>query len=136
MIPSPQTVQGLGGVFLYANDLESLKDWYAAHLGLDFTCWEDGKCYGLQFPYTDASGARASTIFSIIRAEATLPPHRQACMLNWRVSDLEALLTELQAKGIPIEKREDSEYGRFAWIKDPEGNRLELYQPMNEPELL
>jgi len=129
MSTSSQIVRGLGGVFLYANDPESLKDWYAAHLGLAFACWGEGTCYGLQFFHSDPDGTKAHTVFSIMKAEAPRAPHPQACMLNWRVSDLDTLLAELQAKGIPIEKREDSEYGSFAWIVDPEGHRLELYQP-------
>lgn len=130
------SVRGLGGVFLYANDPVALKDWYTAHLGLAFTCWGEGTCYGLEFLFTEPDGLKAQTIFSIMKATEPLASPRRECMLNWRVSDLDMFLAKLEGSGVPIEKREDSEYGRFAWIQDPEGNRLELYQPQAEPETL
>jgi predicted enzyme related to lactoylglutathione lyase len=61
----------------------------------------------------------------------TLAAERRACVINYRVRDLPAFLDQLRADGIEIEKTEDFDYGRFAWIKDPEGNRIELYQPLS-----
>lgn len=127
------SVRGLGGVFLQANDPVALKDWYAQYLGLAFTCWGEGTCYGLEFPFTEPDGTQAHTLFSIMKAKTLLPSPRQECMLNWRVADLNAFLNHLEAGGIAVEKREDYDYGRFAWIMDPEGNRIELYQPLMEP---
>ncbi|MFL5601261.1 MAG: VOC family protein, partial [Gemmatimonadaceae bacterium] len=71
-----------------------------------------------------------STVFSISQSRTTLPAERLESTINYRVRDLEGLLTQLKADGIAIEKTEDADYGRFAWIKDPEGNRIELYQPL------
>lgn len=133
MPTSSLSVLGLGGVFLYANDPVALKDWYAEHLGLAFTCWGEGTCYGLEFQYTEPDGHKAHTVFSISKAPEPLPSPRRECLLNWRVVDLEVFLAKLEAQGMTAEKREDYEYGRFAWITDPEGNRLELYQPLMEP---
>lgn len=127
-------VKGLGGVFLYAEDPKGLSEWYARYLGLAFMEWGEGTCYGLMFTYTDPDGAEAQTIFSLQKAKEPLGKGRPECMVNWRVADLEALCRELQAAGVAIEKREDSEYGRFAWIHDPEGHRVELYQPAAEPD--
>jgi catechol 2,3-dioxygenase-like lactoylglutathione lyase family enzyme len=133
MTSSNGIVRGLGGVFLYANDPAALADWYAAHLGLSFACWGEGACYGLEFRVMEPGGKEAPIIFSIQKAKAPLAEGRRETMLNWRVDDLEAFLARIQAAGIPIEKQEDCEYGRFAWITDPEGHRLELYQPLAEP---
>lgn len=126
-------VKGLGGVFLYAEDPQALSGWYAAHFGLIFVEWGPGTCYGLEFPYTDPDGTKAHTIFSFMKAKGPLGEGRPECMVNWRVADLDAFCTRLESEGIPIEKREDFAYGRFAWICDPEGHRMELYEPLQEP---
>jgi len=129
-------VRGLGGVFLYAEDPESLSRWYSQHFGLAFTEWEPGSCFGLEFAYTDPDGTGAQTIFSIQKAKVPLAPGRPECMVNWRIGDLEAFCTRLAREGVPIESREDSEYGSFAWVRDPEGHRVELYQPPRAPDSL
>ncbi len=72
-----------------------------------------------------------STVFSISQAKTTLPTDRREASINYRVRELQPFLEQLKADGIEIEKTEDFDYGRFAWIKDPEGNRIELYQPLN-----
>jgi len=59
-----------------------------------------------------------------------LPAERHAVEINYRVADIERFLAQLTAAGIAVEKREDYDYGRFAWIRDPENNRIELYQPL------
>jgi len=126
-------VRGLGGVFLYAEDPASLAGWYAHHFGLSFNEWEPGRCFGLDFQYTDPDGAKGHTVFSIMKAKGPLGEGRPECMVNWRVADLEAFCAALEAEGVSVESREDSEYGRFAWIRDLEGRRVELYQPLLEP---
>lgn len=126
-------VKGLGGIFLYAEDPEGLSRWYATHFGLAFAEWEPGKCYGLEFFYTDPDGRKAHTLFSLMKAKAPLGEGRPECMVNWRVEDLDAFCAGLEAAGIPVEPREDFGYGRFAWTRDPEGHRIELYQPLQEP---
>ena len=126
-------ILGISGVFLYADDCVALKDWYAATLDLAFACWGEGTCYGVDFLHVLPDGTKSHTVFSIQQAKAPLGSAPKTCMLNWRVADLDALLSELGAKGISAEKREDFDYGRFAWILDPEGNKLELYQPLMEP---
>ena len=104
-----------------------------AILGLAFTCWGEGTCCGLDFLHTLPDGTKRHTVFSIMKAEAPQGAVPKRCMVNWRVGDMDAFLAELATKGITPEKREDSDYGRFAWILDPEGNKLELYQPLQEP---
>ena len=120
-------VRGIGGVFLSANDPQALVAWYSRHLGLVFDCYSEGQCYGLEFPYTDPDGKPGHTIFSLNKPKEPLGPGRGQATVNWRVADLDAFLAEREADGVVVEKREDYDYGRFAWITDPEGNRLELY---------
>ena len=126
-------VDGIGGVFIYANDAKALSNWYAHHFGLRIETYEDGKVFGTEFKYRRLGDSSQidSTVFSINQSKATLPAERTEVMVNYRVRDLTAFLTQLKADGIEVEKTEDFDYGRFAWIKDPEGNRIELYQPLN-----
>jgi len=126
-------VDGIGGVFIYANDAKALSNWYAHHFGLNLETYEDGNVYGTEFKYrrlVDSSKVD-STVFSISQSKTTLPTERREAVINYRVRDLQPFLEQLKADGIEIEKTEDFDYGRFAWIRDPEGNRIELYQPLN-----
>ena len=126
------SIDGIGGVFIYANDARTLSNWYAHHFGLRLEIYEEGKVYGTEFKYrrlVDSSQVQ-STVFSIQQSKTPLPPERRECVINYRVIDLPAFLEQLRAEGIVIEKTEEFDYGRFAWIKDPEGNRIELYQPL------
>ena len=127
------SVDGIGGVFIYANDAKTLSNWYAHHFGLRLETYEEGKVYGTEFKYRRLGDSSQvdSTVFSISQAKTTLPAERRECVINYRVKDLQAFLDQLKADGIAIEKTEEFDYGRFAWIKDPEGNRIELYQPLS-----
>ena len=126
-------VDGIGGVFIYANDAKELSNWYAHHFGLQIETYEDGKVYGTEFKYRRLSDSSKvdSTVFSISQSKTTLPAERLECVVNYRVHDLPAFLEQLKAEGVAIEKTEDYDYGRFARIRDPEGNRIELYEPLN-----
>ncbi|MDQ6768844.1 MAG: VOC family protein [Gemmatimonadota bacterium] len=126
-------IDGIGGVFVYANDAKALSNWYAHHFGLRLETYEDGKVYGTEFKYRRLSDSSKvdSTVFSITQSKVPLPPERKEVVINYRVRDLPAFLEQLKGDGIEIEKTEDFDYGRFAWIKDPEGNRIELYQPLS-----
>jgi predicted enzyme related to lactoylglutathione lyase len=126
-------VDGIGGVFIYANDAKALSNWYAHHFGLKLETYEDGKVYGTEFKYRRLGDSSQidSTVFSICQSKTTLPAEHREAVINYRVRDLQTFLEQLKAEAIEIEKTEDFDYGRFAWIKDPEGNRIELYQPLN-----
>jgi|SRR5690349_6669914 predicted enzyme related to lactoylglutathione lyase len=126
------SVDGIGGVFIFANDAKALSKWYAQHLGLRLETYEDGKVFGTELKYRRLGDSSKidSTVFSINQSKATLPAERNEVQVNYRVNDLTSFLAQLKADGIEIEKTEDFDYGRFAWIKDPEGNRIELYQPL------
>jgi len=127
------SVEGIGGVFIYANDAKALSNWYAHHFGFRLETYEDGKVYGTEFKYRRLGDSSQvdSTVFSISQSPTNLPAERRECVINYRVRDLRGFIDQLKADGITIEKTEDFDYGRFAQIRDPEGNRIELYEPLN-----
>jgi len=121
-------VTGIGGIFFQAKDPAALGAWYKQHLGIDVQPWG-----GTAFPWTDEAGnpTGGMTIWSIgaagsgCFAESTAP-----FVINYRVDDLAALLQALRDEGCHVlEKTDDSEYGKFGWVFDPEGNKVELWQP-------
>jgi catechol 2,3-dioxygenase-like lactoylglutathione lyase family enzyme len=121
-------VTGIGGVFFKANDPERLCAWYERHLGLK---GKPGEGAILRWADEADGGKGGMTVFAIFPKDTTyFGPGGSGFMVNFRVDDLDGLLEALRAEGVAIDpKREDHEYGRFAWITDPEGNRVELWQP-------
>ena len=118
-------VIGLGGVFFRARDPQALAQWYATHLGLEV----DASYGGVRFDEdTSRPGFTLWTPFA--QDTGYFGDPAQPFMLNFRVDDLDALLGQLRAADVWVdEAREDGEFGRFAWIRDPEGRRVELWQP-------
>ncbi len=116
-----ERVTGIGGVFFRAKDPETLKRWYGRHLGVEL---ED---HGTTF--TAAAGDQ--TVWAPFRADTDyFGSHEQQGMINYRVRDLDAMVSQLRDAGVEVdEHREEHEYGRFAWASDPEGNRFELWEP-------
>lgn len=116
-------VTGIGGIFFHAKDPVALRAWYQRHLGIDVQDWG-----GTAFPWADAGG---STIWSIGATDTTpFAPGQASFMINYRVDDLDALLAALRDEGCQVlDKADDSEYGKFGWVIDPEGNKVELWQP-------
>lgn len=125
-------VTGIGGIFFHAKDPVALRAWYKAHLGIDVQAWG-----GTAFAWADASGnptkgsTKGSTIWSIGTAGADqFALSKAPFMINYRVDDLVALLDALRAEGCNVlDKTDDSEFGKFGWVIDPEGNKVELWQP-------
>jgi predicted enzyme related to lactoylglutathione lyase len=121
-------VTGIGGIFFKARDPVALREWYRKHLGIDVQEWG-----GAAFRWTDADGnpTAGTTIWTV--AEATgnyFAPSSSAFMINYRVADLHALVQALREEGCNVlEKTEESEYGKFGWVIDPEGNKVELWEP-------
>ena len=121
-------VTGIGGIFFKAQDAAALRAWYQRHLGVDVQAWG-----GTAFTWTDDEGqpVAGSTIWSIASAQGEpFAPNASPFMINYRVDDLHALLGALREEGCNVlEKVDDSEYGKFGWVIDPEGNKVELWQP-------
>ena len=119
-------VTGLGGVFFKSDDPEKLYQWYEQHLGMK----REPHGQGGTFRWRDEEGKEAVTAWAIFpRDTKYFNPSPAPFMLNYRVDDLDGLLEALGKAGVKIDpKREDYEYGRFAWIIDPDGNRIELWE--------
>lgn len=119
-------VTGIGGVFFKARDAESLRAWYARHLGIEIQEWG-----GTSFRWADDGHPEGATVWSIFpQSTKYLDPSPAPFMINYRVADLDALLALLRSEGCQVDdKVEVSEFGRFGWVMDPEGNRVELWQP-------
>jgi predicted enzyme related to lactoylglutathione lyase len=121
-------VIGIGGIFFKAEDPEKLYRWYERHLGIKRKPNE-----GVTFPWrrVDDPADETVTAWSIFpRDTSYFNPSTTPFMINYQVENLDAVLESLRAEGVTIDpKREDYDYGRFAWIIDPEGNRIELWEP-------
>ena len=121
-------VTGIGGIFFQARDPVALRAWYQRHLGIDVQAWG-----GAAFRWADEAGSPTggSTIWSIGAADGQpFAPGRASFMVNYRVDDLAALLQALRDEGCEVlDKTDDSDYGKFGWVLDPEGNKVELWQP-------
>tara|TARA_B100000029_G_scaffold444950_1_gene465057 strand:+ start:162 stop:548 length:387 start_codon:yes stop_codon:yes gene_type:complete len=122
-----ERVTGIGGVFLRAKDPDALQGWYEQNLGLQPD--EDG-C--VVFRWTEReTNANAGTVWAPFKEDTDYFGSRdQQSMVNYRVKDLDAMLAQLRVAGATVDdKIEDSKYGKFGWATDPEGNRMELWQP-------
>jgi predicted enzyme related to lactoylglutathione lyase len=118
-----ERVTGIGGIFFRAKDPEALAAWYAEHLGIDI----DTSYGGASFPGADGTYA----IWSAFPAGTEyFGDPSQSFMINYRVTDLDAMVAHLRASGVRVDDEiEDSDSGRFAWAYDLEGTRFELWQP-------
>jgi len=137
-----QFINGLGGAFIFSNDPKRLAEWYTTCLGLIF---ESDDSVGMFWQVfwalnPDDPTRKYDTTFAIMQATTSIShpipeaePETmygdQHYMLNLRTHDLQALLQMLECKGVTIIRQEEMIYGKFAWIRDLDGNRLELYQP-------
>jgi predicted enzyme related to lactoylglutathione lyase len=124
-----EKVTGIGGVFFKAQDPARLAGWYREHLGIQT---EDGHA---DFPWREKDHPEqvGRTVWSIFPADTDyFGSSRMPFMINYRVSNLDRMLDQLRSGGVIVEKVEDYDYGRFAWITDPEGHRIELWEPKQE----
>lgn len=121
-------VVGIGGIFIKAKDSTALRHWYSKHLGMDIDDW-GGMIFNWNGPDTD--GENVSTTWSIFDESSTyFSPSDRPFMVNYIVKDLHRVLADLRSEGCAVdEKTEASEYGNFGWVMDPEGNRIELWEP-------
>ncbi len=122
-------VLGIGGIFFKSKDAdaEGLRSWYQDKLGIKKSP------HGTMFPWKSCEGPETEhvTVWSIFPSTSKyLDPGSADFMINYIVDDLDALLENLNGTDVKIDpKREDHEYGRFAWIYDPQGRKIELWQP-------
>ena len=123
-------VTGIGGIFFKAKDPKTLCKWYRTHLGIDVQDWGGA---AFRWNSEDNPIGSGTTIWSPFAADTTdFGSPGSSFMINYRVADLDAVLGALRSEGCAVdEKSEQSEYGKFGWVVDPEGNRIELWQPPN-----
>ena len=121
-------VTGIGGIFFKARDAAALREWYSRHLGINLEDW-GGTAFSWQTP--DNPTGVGTTVWSIFEESSTyFAPSAAPFMINYRVEDLDKVLAALRAEGCDVaENVEDSELGKFGWVMDLEGNRIELWQP-------
>jgi predicted enzyme related to lactoylglutathione lyase len=121
-------VTGLGGFFFKTEDPKGLKNWYGKHLGLPV---DD---YGCTFWWKDKEGKDCSTQWSTFPKDTKyFQPSEKQFMMNFRVENLVELLAVLTKEGVTVVGEiEEYEYGKFGWILDPEGNKIELWEPKGE----
>ena len=121
-------VTGIGGVFIKSGDPAKLREWYQRHLGIQFEDW-GGLAFSWKGPENpDGVG---TTVWNIFDAKSNyFDPSKAQVMINYRVADLHALVAALRAEGCEVmDKVDDSEYGKFGWVVDPDGNKVELWEP-------
>jgi len=125
----PGRILGIGGIFFKSANQQQTKEWYAKHLGLE----DNLGGYGVMLPWRekDHPDNEQMTVWSIFPGDTKkFAPSSASFMLNYIVDDLDALLARLATAGVQIDpNRQDEGYGRFAWIYDPDGNKIELWQP-------
>ncbi len=118
-------VTGVGGVFVKSKDPKALAKWYQEVLGLDVK-----PLGGAALPF-DAPGHPPKVSWTAFPASSDyMSPSTREFMINFAVDDMDAMVARLTAHGVPILKRDDNDaFGRFAWIQDPDGTKIELWQP-------
>jgi predicted enzyme related to lactoylglutathione lyase len=121
-------VTGVGGIFLKAQKPDLLAAWYQTHLGMT-----PAPYCGVDFEWREKESPETlgKTVWSLFPMNTEyFGPGSQQAMVNYRVDDLDGLLLKLEEAGVEIDlQRLDGEFGRFAWFVDPEGNRVELWEP-------
>ena len=117
-------VTGVGGIFFKSRDPQALSAWYAQHLGFKIEQFGGAQFY-------DDNARPGFTLWSPFKQDTKyFEPGTKDFMINFRVDDLHALLAQLRAADVEVDaKVDESEYGRFGWIIDPDGNRVELWEP-------
>ena len=121
---TPGRITGIGGVFVVSKDPKALAAWYRDVLGVPLAKWGGATFHG------DAPGRPPVVTWNAFpEGESYVAPSRRDFMLDFAVDDLDAFLARLQAKGVAILGRESDANGNFAWILDPDGTKIELWQP-------
>jgi len=118
---------GIGGVFFKSANRDQMREWYSKHLGLT------DKGQGAMLPWREHDDPQKEhvTVWTVFSASTKYFEPNQPFMINYIVDDMDALLDRLKQEGVKIDaKRMDESYGRFAWIYDSDGNKIELWQPL------
>ena len=123
-----EKVTGIGGIFFKSKDPKALQSWYAERLGVPV---QDHGMMAFEWEDPAHPKREGMTLVAPFAADTKyFEPSTSPFMVNYRVRDLDAMLAQLRAAGARVdEKIEESEFGRFGWVMDPDGNRVELWEP-------
>jgi predicted enzyme related to lactoylglutathione lyase len=125
-------IDGIGGVFLFSNDTKRLAAWYRDCFGI-VAAGEDTECNAIYktFEYRDIENPeiKREIVWAIITTDQDIKDKPRTGRINYRVKNLAEVLSYLKSKGVAIEKTAEDPYGNFAWVKDPDGNQIELWEP-------
>lgn len=119
-------ITGLGGVFYVVSDPEATRAWYRDVLGVSGD-------YGPQFLWSDESCAKPYSLVSHFKDDSYIQPGRGGFMINLRVDDLDAFVAQLKESGVDVLGSVDEGYGKFAWLLDPDGVKIELWEQVEAP---
>lgn len=136
---------GVGGTFIFSEDPPALADWYADTFGFEWREMGDGRFTMFLMADREDPETVLDFHFAILKAKVPMPKAPapspepdgpddmygdQPFMVNVRVTDMDAALAHVQAKGVAVIRAQDEPYGRFAWVRDLDGRRVEIYQPI------
>jgi len=125
-------IEGIGGVFLFSNDTKRLVTWYRDCLGI-LAEGQDSECDSIykSFEYRDIENPeiKRTIVWAIIPTKQDIKDKPRTGRINYLVKNLGEVLSHLKSKGVAIEKTAEDPYGKFAWVKDPDGNKIELWEP-------
>ena len=125
-------IDGIGGVFLFSNDTKRLATWYHDCLGI-FAEGQDSECDSIykSFEYRDIENPeiKRTIVWAIIPTKQDIKDKPRTGRINYLVKNLGEVLSHLKSKGVAIEKTAEDPYGNFAWVRDPDGNKIELWEP-------
>ena len=120
-------ITGLGGIFYVAKDPEATRAWYREKLGID------GE-YGPQLSWSEETGDKPYSLISHFSDDKYIQPGKGGFMINLRVNDLDGFVALLKERDVEILDSVDEGYGKFAWLLDPNGVKIELWQQVEAPE--
>ena len=126
-------IDGIGGVFLFSNDAKRLAAWYRDCLGI-VPAGEDVECNSIYATFdsrdVDDPKIKRTMAWAIKPTDQDIKDKPRTSQINYRVKSMAEVLSHLKSKGVAIEKTaEYAEYGNFAWLTDPDGNKIELWEP-------
>ena len=120
-------ITGLGGVFYVVKDPEATRAWYREKLGIDGD-------YGPQLNWSEETGDKPYSLISHFKYDQYIKPGKGDFMINLRVDDLDVFVAQLKEKGVDVLDSVDEGYGKFAWLLDPDGVKIELWEQVQAPE--
>ena len=128
-------IDGIGGVFLFSHDTKRLATWYRDCLGI-VPAGEDAECNSIYATFEsrdiDNPELKRTTAWAIMPTDQDIADKPRTGQINYLVKNMGEVISRLESKGVAIEKTAEYPYGKFAWVEDPDGNKIELWEPSAE----